>query len=308
MSRKTIKRFRLRDLLPYSTIAVIGPRGSGKTVIVKYYLYYKNREIRIPILISSTAQMQEDFKDMVPDLYIYENYNTDILSTVLNDQGLLKKKIEDGNCSVNVKKHSVIVMDDIVGTDPIWKKDTLFKRTFFAGRHYYMTNIISIQNLLHLPAEYRDNIDYIIVTAINTDKRKKFFFENYWNSRFGNYKEFCDIFDKIVTSAKYNFMLVNNRAAKKGECSTVDEYVFWGRTHDPKNLINRRVGHKFIWELNDKYYNKDWIIQQTMNELSNKKGLDEKMKDEKESNVSDIKLVEKKIANRNSRENRIIIS
>jgi hypothetical protein len=289
--KKDIKRFHLKDLKEYATTAIIGIRGSGKTVIIKYILYYNYKKIRIPVLISSTAQMEEDFKGVVPDIYTFENYDPDKINILIRDQWLLKKKIDDGHVSSKVKKNSYLIMDDIVGTDPAWKKDMLFKRTFFAGRHYWLSNIISVQTPMQNPAEYRDNIDYIIVTAITTDKRKKFFYENFWNSRFGNFRDFCDIFDTIM-SEKYNFMLIDNKSAKRGDCDSVNKYVYWGKTHDPKNLISKPVGLDFIWELNKKYYNEDWIMKHTLNNVNmNKK---DKNKERQQIELVDNKRKKKK--------------
>lgn len=258
-----IKRFLVRNFRRDTTIAIIGTRGSGKTVIIKYFLYYNHKRIRIPMLISATAQLEGDFKGVLPDLFIYENYDPDKIQLLINDQMQVKKKYENGIVNPRIKKHSVLIMDDIVGTDKIWKKDKGFKNTFFAGRHYWLSNIVSVQTPMQIPPEYRDNIDYVIVTSITTDKRKRSLYDNFWDSRYGTYKEFNTVFKKIL-SKKYNFMVIDNYRSKKGECDSIKDYVFWGRTHHPRYIKARKVGIKAIWDINTKFFDRDYMMNHSL--------------------------------------------
>ncbi len=69
-----IKRLRLRDVKTKSVIVMIGSHNTGKTVLIKYLLYYKHKGVRIPIIVSGTAGMNDDFKEIIQ--YANERYIT----------------------------------------------------------------------------------------------------------------------------------------------------------------------------------------------------------------------------------------
>lgn len=268
MSGRKIKRFHLRDIKLKTTIAAIGTRGSGKTNIIKYILYYKSHLIRIPAIVGGTEDVTGDFKNIVPDLFIYEDYIPEKIAYLIKDQGLLISKINAGTVSDKVKHDSILIMDDIVGTSTAWKKDKGFKKMFFAGRHIGITNIVSVQSPKHIPSDYRDNINYLIITNISTDSRKKFLYDHYWNSRFGDYAMFESIYNSIM-KVKHNFMLIDNMAGSSTD--DISKYVYWGRTHHPRNLKSRRVGLKLLWDLNDKYFNPEFRISRYLETVTKKK-------------------------------------
>lgn len=251
---KKIKRYSLRNLRPYSTIVLIGGRGMGKTTIIKTIMYYNYKKIRTCMLVSATAESNGDFNGIVPNVLIYENYDSSKMKTLISDQHITKKKIKKGICPSNIKSHSYVLFDDIIGTDPTWKKDKEFKQMMFAGRHARLTNIISIQHAKALPVDYRDNIDYMIITDISSKKRKQFFHEQYWDHKYGNYKTFEKYYNSIKSKHKYNFILIDKKAAGKD----ISEYMFYGRA--PSRIPRKKVGLKAYWDIN-KFYNQDYLLE-----------------------------------------------
>ena len=249
-----LKRYYLKNIPSSCTILVVGGRKTGKTVIIKNILYNKYKTTRIVSLVSATAQSNNDFKNIVPDLNIYEDYNTNVNAILIADQFSLKQKIASKTVSENVKKDAIVVFDDIIGTNSKWMTDDIFKKMIFSGRHAYITNIISVQSPKFLPSNYRDNIDFILVTNISTQAKRKFFWENFYNHDFGDLKVFNNYFNIIKKKNVHNFMLLSTKST-----DSLQDYMYWGRCPDPKYYKPKRIGLKYLWDLNDNYFNEEYL-------------------------------------------------
>jgi len=262
---REIRRKRLRDLKSNVTIAIVGGRGRGKSTLIRNLLYYNYKKIRIPLLISGTASLNNDFAGMIPELCVHDKYKPEKINALIKDQAILKTKILKGLCSPNVKKIAYLIMDDIIGTDTIWKKDSSFARIFYAGRHFWFTNIIAVQNPISIPPGFRENIDYFITTSVSTEKRKKHIFEHFWNDRFGDYNYFKGLLHKITNKDHYCMLLDNKNNAK-----CLSKYVYWVKGTHPLKIPKKKIGLKYLWELNKKYYNPNHVINRISDGLDNK--------------------------------------
>lgn len=252
----SIKEKNLKHLLDGTTIGLIGSRGTGKTNIIKTLLYYKKPFIRFPLLISGTAQTNGDFIGVIPEILTFDKYIPDKVQNFIADQTVVKNKLVKGDCKKNVKNLGFLIMDDIVGTDPIWKKDPNVNKIFYAGRHFNITNILSVQTPLKLPSNLRGNLDYVIITSVRSKRDMEVLYEQYWNGRFGDKKKFEKYVTKIL-SKKHRFVLLDN----KSKADDVTEYLYYVKPPHPKYIPVEKVGLKYIWEIEKRYFNPNWITK-----------------------------------------------
>lgn len=258
-----IDKFNFKNLTknknPYRNYALIGPTQSGKTTVIKTILYYLSPLIRYVVIVSASAQMDNEYKGMIPDIYTYENYSEDVISNILDDQMTLKKKIEDHICPENVKKMVVIIFDDIIGTESKWKKNELMDKIMTAGRHFYISFIISVQNPIFVPAKMRENMGYTIATSINTEKRMKTFYEQFVKNC--RYDTFLKIY-KTIMKEKYNLIVLDN--ATGGNTDKLNKYLFYGRAIAPNKFPKGiRIGIRRVWELNSKYFDPNHLYKKS---------------------------------------------
>lgn len=259
-----IQEKKLRDIKLGSTICLIAPKRSGKTSLIKWFLYYNHKKIRLPVVISSTANTTLDFNKIVPDIMIHDEYKKKVFKGFMADQATVADRVKSGYYSYPIKKDGVLILDDILGTNPEWKKDRDFQKLFFQGRHFNATGLISVQKPLSIPTDYRDNIDYLIICYVGSKKNKKDLYEKFWNDRLGDQKLFEGIL-KECFSEKYRFLVLDFVGSKESNASLSDT-VFWMKLPDPKLLLQKKfkVGHKMLWNINEKYYNPKWVIDEAI--------------------------------------------
>jgi len=180
-----LKKFNLKSMTkfnePYHTIGIIGGRGTGKTTIIRNILYYFHPLIRYTIIFSGTAHFENEYKGMIPELYMHEKLDDKIIDQIFIDQSRLINKINEGKVHKGCKKLVIIILDDIVGTNKEWKNSINLEKILKQGRHFNILLILSVQTPLNIPSGLRDNFNYVISTSINTDKRKTTLYENFSN-------------------------------------------------------------------------------------------------------------------------------
>jgi len=251
----------LKSLRMNTGIVIIGTRGSGKTTVIKWIVYYNYRVIRYPYLVSGTAGIEGTFRGQIPDSMIFGSYDSESLGMLIADQVALMERIRDGRCPQNVKKTSMFIMDSVGCSDKKWRNDTNFKKIIYMGRFLNMTSIMSVQRHMNIRAEHRENLDYVIIMGFTGERQMRSFYREYWNRGFGDFKLFKSIVEAIF-SENHNFMILDNYAVKRGECKRVEDYVFGGRCPDPKYIPpNRWACHRDILKYHKKHYDPAWAAR-----------------------------------------------
>ena len=75
-------------------LVFIGKRGTGKTTLVTDILYHK-KHIPVGIVMSGTEEGNSYYQQFVPDLFVYNEYNPEVVDTVINRQKGPVKKNKD---------------------------------------------------------------------------------------------------------------------------------------------------------------------------------------------------------------------
>ena len=79
-SRLQLKRFPIEKMARYCTIAMVAKRASGKSYLTREIMYHKRK---IPtVVISRTEKLNKFYGEFCPDTYIYDQFDTDILSRI----------------------------------------------------------------------------------------------------------------------------------------------------------------------------------------------------------------------------------
>ena len=248
-TRVPIKQFDLKKMENYCTIAIIAKRASGKSFLTREILY-KKRKIACTVAISRTEKLNSFYSNFIPDLYIYSEYNTDILNKIFKRQSLLneinKQRKKDNKTD---KDDSImLIMDDCMSSKGNWINDPNILELFFNGRHHHLSFILTMQYSVGIPPEMRSNFDYIFLLAEDIISNRKRLYEHY-AGMFPTFDIFQQVFSSITEN--YGILVINNRIHSKD----ITDKVFWYKAREVPNF---KSGVRKYREYHNKTYDEEW--------------------------------------------------
>jgi len=248
-SRLRIKKFDIKTMPDNVTIAMIAKRGSGKSFVTRELLFHK-RHLPRSVAISKTEKLNKFFGEFIPDIYIYENYSSELLNKIFANQ---RQIIED-----NEERHKegkrpkdprlMLVMDDCMSSKGSWVKEEPIQELFYNGRHYGVSFILTLQYSLGIPPEMRSNFDYIFLLAEDFTNNRKRLYEHY-AGMFPDFASFNDAFS--VLTEDFGCMVINNKI----HTTDITEKVFW---YKAKPTPRFTMGSKKYKKHHHKYYDNNW--------------------------------------------------
>lgn len=225
-----LKPFNMSSIPPGKKIAAIGNTGSGKSVVVKDYLYHHQSSFPIGTIISPTEELNETFKNHVPSILIHNEYSNEIIAKIVQRQIEITRKINTEPVKyANVNPYAFCIMDDCLADVHLWKTDRNIRWIFENGRHAKLTFIITLQYVLGLPPHLRCNIDYIFLCRTAKLNEQKKLYE-YFAGMFDSFAQFREVF--IQCTKNYGCMVINNNALQS---DSIQDQVF----HYRVNLKNK---------------------------------------------------------------------
>ena len=192
-------------------IVFIGKRGQGKTTVMKYLLMHMKKKLHSGIVFSPTERANGSWGEHVPELYIYEKYNPDVLQAFIKRQERIcdenvirfqkeKKRNPTTQERVTLRAQpAFVVLEDCFFDKNKLNKDEALRYLFMNGRHYNIFVLITLQYLLDLDTRMRGQIDYIFFSKENNPNVKKKIYHHY----FGFYPSYA-VFDKAFTRFTQN--------------------------------------------------------------------------------------------------------
>jgi len=232
-----LRRFNPGTMADDKVCIFIGKRGSGKSCLVTDILYHK-RHIPVGVVMSATEEGNHHYKGFVPDLFIYNDYNKEVIERVLERQ---KRIINSGTTK---KSSSFILLDDCM-YDRKYMKDTCIRQCFMNGRHWKLFFMLTMQYCMDLSPDLRANVDYVFILRENIVQNR----EKLYKSFFGIFPTF-DMFNQVMNACTENYeCLVLDNTSKSNK---IEDCIFWYKAKIKKNF---KVGSPAIWAYHQKNYN-----------------------------------------------------
>ena len=243
-----LKKFDMSKIGKGSVVVMIGKRNTGKSYLVQDLLYYK-RDIPIGTVISSTESANQFYGDMMPKLFIHDEYNSEIVNNLVKRQMIVVKKMlkqQETFGKTNIDPYAFLVLDDLM-YDTSWIKDKVIKSLFMNGRHYKLLFVITMQYSLGIPPALRSNIDYVFILRENYINNRKRLYEHY-AGMFPSFEIFCQVMDQCT--ADYDCLVIDNTC----KSNKIEDMVFWYHAdqHPPFKL-----GSTEFWQHHSNNYNDD---------------------------------------------------
>ena len=244
-----ITKFDMSSMKDDKVIVLIGKRETGKSVLVKDLLYYQ-KDIPIGTVISATESANCFYGNIIPPIFIHDEYTPDIIDNVLKRQRMVIKKMKQdfsqkGHSSIDPR--AFLILDDCL-YDQSWTKDKNVRSLFMNGRHYKMLFIITMQYSLGIPPNLRTNVDYTFILRENIVSNRKRLYEQY-AGMFPSFEIFCQVMDQCTEN--YECLVINNNA----KSNKLEDQVFWYKADIHNDF---KVGGESYWNHhNSKYKNKE---------------------------------------------------
>jgi hypothetical protein len=221
-------------------IVLIGRRDTGKSYLVRDILYH-HRDVPIGTVISGTEAGNGFYSNLVPKLFIHEEYNAVLIENVLRRQKTvlkqMKREIEAYKRST-IDPRTFVILDDCL-FDSTWTRDKLMRSLFMNGRHWKVLLVISMQYALGIPPNLRTNIDFTFILRDNNYSNRKRIWENY-ASMFPTLESFCSVMDQCTEN--YECLVIDNNT----KSNKLQDQIYWYRASSHEDF---RLGSKEFWEL-----------------------------------------------------------
>jgi hypothetical protein len=221
-------------------VVLIGKRDTGKSFLVRDLLYYQ-QEIPIGTVISGTEEGNGFYANMVPKLFVHNEYNTAIIENILKRQRTVLKQIKkemETYRRTTIDPRAFVILDDCL-YDATWTRDKMMRLLFMNGRHWKVMLVITMQYPLGIPPTLRTNIDYVFILRENYIANRRRIYENY-AGMFPTFEAFCQVMDQCTEN--YECLVINNNS----KSNKLHDQVFW---YKADNHGEFRLGSKEFWEL-----------------------------------------------------------
>jgi hypothetical protein len=219
---------------------LIGRRDTGKSFLVRDLLYY-HQDIPIGTVISGTEASNGFYGELVPKLFIHDEYNTAIIENILKRQKAvikeMKKEIETYK-RTTIDPRTFVILDDCL-YDSSWAKDKMMRLLFMNGRHWKLMLLITMQYPLGVPPNLRTNIDYVFILREPYITNRRRIWENY-AGMFPTFESFCQVMDQCTEH--YECLVIDNNS----KSNKLHDQIFW---YKAENHGAFKLGSKEFWDL-----------------------------------------------------------
>jgi hypothetical protein len=240
-----LRKFDMSSIADDKVVVLIGKRDTGKSFLCKDLLYY-HKEIPVGTVISATESANCFYGNMVPPLFIHDEYNEEIVARLLTRQ---KKAVEKQNEETKefgqskVDPRAFLILDDCL-YDASWTKSKHVRSIFMNGRHYKMMFIVTMQYALGIPPNLRTNIDYVFILRENIVSNRKRIYESY-AGMFPTFEIFCQVMDQCTEN--FECLVIYNNA----KSNNLEDQVFWYKAESHDNF---RIGAPAFWQYHEQNY------------------------------------------------------
>jgi len=260
-----LKEFDMTKIIkkPRANIIVIGKRNSGKSTLVKDILSRVSQSVPLFIAMSRTEPTNHFYRDMMPDVCVFDDVNLGKFADIKERQKGLIKLAQSGK---NRKYRGIntnigLVLDDCID-DTEWTKDNNVKFFTANGRWLHLMFIIATQFAKALTPPMRANADYIFISQMNNfDELRKI--RNEFMGMIKHKQDFDYIFKTYTSNWKY--IVIDNVTQDPG----LQNKIFWYKAPDPD--VKPKLCDPCYWDLNniisDKIYRKLIKKEQQRNTL-----------------------------------------
>ena len=211
-----LKKFDMNMINDDQVVVLIGKRNSGKSFLTRDLLY-NHKDIPSGIVISPTENANKFYGNIIPPIFIHNEYNPKITSEYMKRQKHIKKRIMNGENEIDGR--AFLILDDCL-YDNDWKKDKIIREIFMNGRHWNILFILIMQYAMGVGPNLRTNVDWVFLCRETNMANKKRLYEHY-AGMFPTFEVFSQTFDQCTEN--YGCLVLHTAARS----NKLEEQVYW---------------------------------------------------------------------------------
>ena len=177
---------------------VAGRSNTGKSHFIKWLLSELRDDLDYGVVFSNTAF--EGSFDYVPPRYVHEDYDEEILRSLIKVQkdmliraeAKMAKQVKKGKIEPGMpnpyKKRAFVLLDDCCSENEF--TSPMLKKLAIMGRHYNIVTILSTQYIHLIPPTIRANCNYGCFFDVGLGKREVEATYEWIGGRFKSFGEF----------------------------------------------------------------------------------------------------------------------
>ena len=228
-----------------SVVVLVGKRCTGKSWLVRNIMY-NHKTIPIGTVISGTESANSFYSEMVPPIFIHNEYSEKITKGVLKRQKMVLNKMKDDfkeKGGTNIDPRAFLILDDCL-YDNSWVRSKNVRSLFMNGRHYKMLFIITMQYSLGIPPNLRTNVDFVFILRENIYQNRKRLYDSY-AGMFPSFDMFCQVMDQCTEN--FACLVIHNNA----KSNKLEDQVFWYKAPKTPSF---QIGSQTFWNYHKNNY------------------------------------------------------
>lgn len=221
-----LKQFFWELIKPDCTVAIEGKRRSGKTNLIRNMLKAARRYYP-EVYIFTGTKMSQEYKGLVPDVHIHDNFETrapgtegwpggmDVFLMLWYRQKQRVEALRRSKCN-NENISILVIIEDLVANEQSnrgFHDIPLLNRIAFNGRHAFMGIWVTSQNIKAIPPAIKENTDVIAILTATSRRTKETVRESFVDS-LHNDQEFDEVFQPLK-EIPWAVMFIDRKNARR---------------------------------------------------------------------------------------------
>lgn len=262
--------FKPECALPHRQWLILGPRGTGKSVMLLDLLRKTgnstemSRDVDKPPYdyaraFTATVSTAHELEKYIPSAFVHrDGYDFDVADRFLEDAVLISSPDHNVEYVSRRRRRGLLVMDDCMFDNRVMQTQTQ-RCLALNARHYKLTVFNTTQYAMAVPPVIRANIDYVIALRDTTVANRKKLYEHYYGC-FSSFQQFEQVFAAVTA----NFgALVLDRTAASGN---LEDQIRWYRADSEAKPC--RILQQSFFDIAEMDQAIGWKTQDTSGEIS----------------------------------------